>query len=93
MEIERSLIWSASNLRERSSRHRILLILIDQWMLPKDNTEALCARFVFHSFLLFLSIGRLAVGGISRTQMLRKLMGSLLSPCAWSLMAAPSNAL
>jgi len=31
--------------------------------------------------------------GSSRTQMLRKLMGSLLSPCAWSLMAAPSKAL
>ena len=31
--------------------------------------------------------------GNSRTQMLRKLMGSLLSPCACSLMAAPSKAL
>jgi hypothetical protein len=29
--------------------------------------------------------------GSSRTQMLRKLSGSLLSPWAWSLMGAPSN--
>jgi len=40
-----------------------------------------------------VSVWGAAAYGSSRTQMLRKLMGSLLSPCAWSLMAAPSKAL